>query len=210
MVSSHGWNELSVESVAVVLSEQPRIWKVFCFFSLPEGTWHGGTEALEIDPDRQFGLGIILKEDPHGAVLYRKGEESFSAPVTRIRKEQYTSVPLNGLGTAGITQICWFAEFSWPRKGEDVRGWGSLTVEDPYKLVRFDQDNAEHLIQEHYLGGLAFIHQTGRLQYPVRSARTARTGGGSYVPGIPFRAMDVSAYFFPRPQTAAVPSDTVN
>ena len=210
MVSSHSWNDVSVDSVAVVLSEQPRVWKVFYFFSLSEDAWHGGTEALEIDPDRQFDAGIVLAEDPHGAVLYRKGEDSFSAPITRIRKEQYTSVPLNGIGTAGTTQISWFAEFSWPRKGEDMRGWVSLTVEDPYKMVVFEWENAEYEICRYYSGGLAFIHQTGRLQYPVRSARTARTGGGSYFPEIPFRTMNVSGYFFPRPQTIADPSDTEN
>ena len=211
MTSSYVRNDVTVDSVAVVLSESPRIWKVYYFFRLAEEVWHGGTEALEIVPDKQFDAGILLLADPHGEILYRQGEETFRAVITRIRNDEGYEVTEYGLfGGSSVHRNGWFAEFSWPRKGEDLRGWVSLTVHSPYKLIVNEWENAEYLIRERYTGGLTYIHQTGRWQYPVRSARICRMSSQSYLPQLPFETAEIFSYFFPRPQTAAVPSETEN
>ena len=180
-VYSNGLEGMTLRGVAVVLSEKPRIWRIFYHFSLPDQEGYWGSEALEIRPSQLFSKdGGILRDEPQGWIL-REGETgSLIAPIPSVTKLHYSirSDALFGNGT-GWNGDTWFASFSLPRSFKGARGYVSLTVEDMYGEIDFAWgDNAKQLIQQRYMQGMFYIHQKRAWQMPVFSAMESKVLGG--------------------------------
>ena len=197
---SEGLDGLYVESVAVVLSEDPRVWKVFYHFSLPDEEHYHGTDALELRPMQQF-RSTEFTEEPHGLILTGQGDDTKAAPIPSVSYGYYDQSgtdPLSFFSLSGaFGDEAYFASFSLPNGYHNARGYVTLTVKDPYPGVRVWNEEAKALIWERYRLGLLYTHQIRR-QYPVQSAEAYRkTGSGGY--GVsPFTTIWLEkCWFFP-------------
>ena len=150
-----GLDGLHLESIAVVLSEEPRVWKVFYHFSLPDAESYHGTETLELMPFSLF-LSQQISEELHGFIL--SGEEN-------VRLAPIPSVQTDKSGNAI------FASFSLPNGYRNTRGYVTLTIEDPYPTIRVWNEEAKVQISANYQYGLFYCHQNS-WWYPVQTAET--------------------------------------
>ncbi len=166
---------LHLESVAVVLSEKPRVWKVFYHFSLPDIESYHGTDALELQPFSLF-RSLEISEKPHGFIL--TGEDDVRIAAIPYVKEggYYQNINIftpfinSGNGSGANT---YFASFSLPNEYQNARGYVTLTVENPYPGVLVWDEEAKSRISANYNNGLYYTHQNS-LQYPVLSAEASR------------------------------------
>ena len=188
---------LKVRSVAVVLSEEPRLWRIFYHFSLPDQKGYWGTDALEIRPAALFSYDPEITQEPEGRILREKNGRTLAAPITRIRKEFCESASVTPFGEAWSGDA-WFASFSLPRRFQNARGYVTLEVKNIYEGVDFTMgDSAEELIRSRWSGGLLYVHQVRALQYPVLSAKNyAMQNTGEAADG-PFRHIGTPSWFFP-------------
>ena len=189
---------LHVKSVAVVLSENPRVWRIFYHFSLPDQKNYWGTDALEIRPAALYSYSPKISGKPEGTLLMDRGDQTAAAPITRIRKEfceQESGTASPGSDWSGDA---WFAAFSLPRRFRNARGYVTLEVQDIYDGVDFAWgDNAKYLIQSRWSNGLLYVHQTQPLQYPVLSASRFAAQNPGYSPYAPFLHIGRESWFFP-------------
>ena len=200
-VSTENLEETTLRGVAVVLSERPRLWRIFYHFSLPDQEGYWGSEALEIRPSQLFRQdGGILRDEPRGWI-FREGETgSLMAPIPSIMKRRI-SVRSDALfgNMTGWNGEAWFASFSLPRSFRGARGYVSLTVEEMYGEIDFAWgENAKRLIQQRYGQGMFYIHQKSPWQMPVFSAMENRAlrGSDSFL-GSAFETVNLPGSFWP-------------
>ena len=195
---SEGLYGLHLESVAVVLSENPRIWKVFYHFSLPDEEHYHGTDALELQPMQLF-RSAELTEEPHGLILTGRGDDTKAAPIPSVSYGYYDRSGIDPLSLFSIGSVFsgegYFASFSLPNGYQNARGYVTLTVKDPYPTILVWNEEARAQISDNYAFGLVYIHQT-KWQYPVQSAETFRKTG-SYMSSA-FSTVHPIHWFFPK------------
>ena len=188
---------LKVRSAAVVLSEEPRIWRIFYHFSLPDQKNYRGTDALVIRPTALYSYVPEITGEPEGLILREKSGKTYAAPITKIKKElceQQTVIPF---GEAWSGEA-WFASFSLPRRFQNARGYVTLEVRDIYKDVDFSFGaSAEDLIRSRWSNGLLYIHQISPWQYPVLSAKNYGMQNTGYSVGGIFLQIGLESWFFP-------------
>ena len=196
---SHAADDFAVKirSVAVVLSEEPRLWRIFYHFSLPDGKTYRGTDALEIRPAALYSYVPEITGEPEGRLLREKNGKTLAAPITRIRREfcgEESDTPLSDAWSGEA----WFASFSLPRKAQNARGYVTLEVKNIYEGIDFALgESAAQLIQSRWSGGLVYVHQTRTLQYPVLSAKNYAMKNTGYSESDPFLLIGLSSWFFP-------------
>ena len=209
MVQENSWyssypDVINMTSVAVVLSESPRIWKVFYSFSLSGQKNYWGTDALELRPERLFGYGFTFTEEASGRIFTEKDGIVRTAPITNLKKETYTVQSSYSLFESFWNGESWFALFSWPHSFENARGYVTLTVENPYSEIDFSWgENALMLIQKRYSSGLRYAHQVSVRQYPVLSAKNYLKQGNSILANEAFTVINPLSWFFPETNTPA-------
>ena len=188
---------LHLESVAVVLSENPRVWKVFYHFSLPDEEHYHGTDALELRPMQLF-RSTEFTEEPHGLILTGQGADTKAAPIPSVNYGYYNQSGIDPLSLfsfgSSFSGEAYFASFSLPNGYQNARGYVTLTVRDPYPTIRVWNEEARSQISGNYAFGFIYIHQT-KWQYPVQSAETFRKTG-SYTGGA-FTTVQPVNWFFP-------------
>ena len=209
MVQENSWysthpDVFNMTSVAVVLSESPRIWKVFYHFSHSGQKNYWGTDALELRPERLFGYDIEFTEEPSGWIFTEKDGTALTAPITCLKKETYTAQSSYSLFNSFWSGESWFALFSWTHSFENARGYVTLTVENPYQEIDFSWgENAQMLIQKRYSSGLRYAHQVSVRQYPVLSAKNYLKQGNPLLANEPFTVIIPASWFFPEENTPA-------
>ena len=171
---SDGLNGLRLESVAVVLSENPRVWKVFYHFSLPDEEHYHGTDGLELQPMQLFRSGEFT-EEPHGLILTGLGADTKAAPIPSVSCGYYDRPGIDPLSLFSIGSVfsgeSYFASFSLPNGYQNARGYVTMTVKAPYPTILVWNEEAKIQISANYAYGLVYIHQI-KWQYPVYSAET--------------------------------------
>ena len=213
MVQENSWyssypDVFKMTSVAVVLSESPRIWKVFYSFSLSGQKNYWGTDALELRPERLFGYGIEFTEEPSGRIFTEKDGTVRTAPITYLKKEMYTAQSSYSLFDSAWSGESWFALFSWPHSFENARGYVTLTVENPYPEIDFSWgENAQMRIQERYSSGLRYAHQVSVWQYPVLSAKNYLKQGNPILANEHFSQIKPVSWFFPEDSLPVEPPE---
>ena len=182
-------------AAAVVLSEKPRIWKVFYHTSLPDQEHYWGTEAMEIRPYDALGV-FAFADEPRGYVLTGSGDDEQIMQISSVKTIHYDQRHiLNGMGASWFSGNSCFFSFSLPNGYHDARICVSLTVHDAYHGIDFSWgDKAEWELTEKHLGGTFYIHQNSPWQYPVKSARSYQMTGGL---NKPFETCYLGGYFFP-------------
>lgn len=193
--SEYGVSGLRMRSVAVVLSEEPRLWRIFYHFSLRDEKNYWGTDALEIRPTALFSYIPEITQEPEGIILMEKDGRTLSAPA-RMQKESYAQESV--LFGSSWSGEAWFASFSLPRSFHNARGYVTLEVKNIYEAVDFSWGyNALTLIQSRWSGGLLYTHQTSPWQYPVRSAKNAAMQSGISAAQGAFVHITIPSWFFP-------------
>ena len=105
---------------------------------------------------------------------------TYAAPFFSLGEETYTaSVVFFGESTYSRP----FAAFSFPRRGENQRGYISYTI----------QENQDGYIIDSWIN---YTHQRSWLQYPVKTAMEYRMGGG-WNQGSAFKTIQDALQFFP-------------
>ncbi len=189
--------ELQVRSVAVVLSEEPRVWRIFYCFSLPDQKNYRGTDALEIRPSALYSFVPEITQAPEGRLLREKNGKTLAAPITRIRKE-FCGTQSDTAPSDAWSGEAWFASFSLPRRYQNARGYVTLEVRSIYPDVDFSLGNStESLIRSRWSNGLLYLHQVRALQYPVLSAKNYAMQHTSASVRGPFLHVGLESWFFP-------------
>lgn len=190
---------LKLESIAVVLSEKPRVWKVFYHFTLPDEKGYFGTDALELRPMQLFGW-TDFTEEPHGRILIGQKGETQTAVIPSVTRGYYNQQGVTfGTFSTGFSGDAYFASFSLPNKYENARGYVTLSVNDPYPAIDFAWgENAKELIWSRYSTGLYYIHQVNGFHYPVQSAEAFRKSSSYMSRGAEFAVVVLEmSWFFP-------------
>ena len=190
---------LKLESIAVVLSEKPRVWKVFYHFTLPDEKGYYGTDALELRPMQLFGW-TDFTEEPHGRILIGQKGETKAAAIPSVTRGYYRQQGVTfGSFSTGFSGDAYFASFSLPNKYENARGYVTLSVSDPYPAIDFAWgENAKELIWSRYFSGLYYIHQVNGFHYPVQSAEAFRKSSSYMSRGWEFAVILLEmSWFFP-------------
>ncbi|MBQ6196756.1 MAG: hypothetical protein IJK47_04930 [Lachnospiraceae bacterium] len=193
--SAFGVSGMRMRSVAVVLSEEPRLWRIFYHFSLRDESNYWGTDALEIRPTALFSYIPEITQEPEGRILREEDGRTLSAPV-RMQKESYSQESV--LFGSPWSGEAWFASFSLPHSFHNARGYVTLEVKNIYEDVDFSWGyNALILIQNRWWSGLLYTHQTSPWQYPVRSAKTAAMQSTASAAQGAFVHITIPSWFFP-------------
>ena len=190
---------LKLESIAVVLSEKPRVWKVFYHFTLPDEKGYYGTDALELRPMQLFGW-TDFTEEPHGRILIGQKGETQTAVIPSVTHGYYSQQGVTfGTFSTGFSGEAYFASFSLPNKYQNARGYVTLSVNDPYPGIDFAWgENAKELIWSRYFSGLYYIHHINGFHYPVQSAEAFRKSSSYMSRGAEFAVVVLEmSWFFP-------------
>ena len=187
---------LRLRSVAVILSEEPRVWRIFYHFSLPDQKNYRGTDALEIRPAALFSFVPEISQEPEGRILREKNGKTLVAPIPQIRREFCGTQ--SDAATDAWSGEAWFASFSLPHKYQNARGYVTLEVRNIYEGVDFALgEGAKQLIRSRWSGGLLYVHRTRSLQYPVLSAKNYAMQHTALAESGPFLHLAPESWFFP-------------
>lgn len=155
--------ELRITGVAVELPGERETWKIFHHFRWLIDPGFRGTESIQLWPTSQSNEGWDTAGDVTGRVLYTRSGTDYSAPYYSLGSETFTS---NSVFWGEQTSTDVFAEFSLPKSGEDQRGYVTYTATAHNADVKY-------LINS----WVNYTHQTGWLQYPVKTAAEHRMSG---------------------------------
>ncbi len=139
--------------VTVLVNEEKNEWKVFHHFKWVIDKGYFGTEGISLEPSRAR---FTVTEEPSGQVLYDMDDVTYTSPFLNEGEQTYksTSVFHNGQ-----TMNMYFAEFSYPLKGQAKRGYVTYTTSAS------DGTYSSNSI-------LCYAHNKTTFQYPVKSAIT--------------------------------------
>lgn len=193
-------NSVRLTAVAVVLSEQPRVWRIIYHFSLPDQNHYWGTETLKIIPFNLLGSEEFT-EPLHGRILVGKGSETRTAQIPSVTNDYLDGGQDLVFGGFSILSAnsgnAWFASFSLPNGYENARGYVALTVRNPYPTIVNPGEEANAQIRERYNYGLSYTHQVRAFAYPVQSAKDSLYRSLIRDSGV-FRTLQLQqVYFFP-------------
>ncbi len=147
--------EMQFTIVYALINEKENEWKIFHHFNWVIDKGHFATEAFTVDPPEVGDTYLV--EDISGRVLYDENGTTFVSPFFKEGNQVYTS---GSILNYGHTLNTYFAEFSYPLKGENKRGYAT------YSIRTTDSKLCENSF-------LNYAHNTSPLQYPVDSGATA-------------------------------------
>lgn len=150
--------ELRMTAVAVELPGERVTWKIFHHFCWLIDPGFKGTECLRLLPESLYNYNWEKVSEVTGRILYTMNGADYCAPYFELGPKLYI-----GLFTFNTEDI--FADFSFPKDGENKRGY------IVYTIVREDEEQyMEEFIEYIVDSRVDYTHQTGRLQYPVKTA----------------------------------------
>lgn len=155
--------ELRFTDVAVELPGERETWKVFHHFRWTVDPGFVGTESLQLWPAYYSSEGWEACGEATGRVLCTQDGQNCSAAYRYLGSETYTS---DSVIWGEQSSAALFAEFSMPKNSEDQRGYVAYTAVAYYDDVQFIINS-----------WINYTHQTGRLQYPVKTAAEYRMSG---------------------------------
>lgn len=148
--------ELHVTGVAVELPGGH--WRIFHHFLWTVNPGFFGTESMQIWPTYGDNEGWISAGEPSGRVLCDMDGESYAADYYFLGEQTFTKT---GIFSGAQLSRDIFAAFSMPNGAENYRGYVSYPVER----------TEEAWLMNSWMN---YTHQTGRFQFPVRTAMYMR------------------------------------
>ena len=152
-------DELLVSELAIQLDEDT--WKLIHHFWWENDPGFYGMEGIQIWPAYRQGEGWAQAGDWTGQLLHDRDGQAYTAHYYRLGEETYTSQTIFW-GEQTSTDV--FAEFSLPKEGENHRGYVAYDV----------QEVREGWVADSWLN---YIHQSSKVQYPVRTPVEYRKSG---------------------------------
>ena len=139
--------------VTVLLNEEQNEWKVFHHFKWVIDKGYFATEGISLEMPKAY---FTILDEPSGQVLYDINGISYTSPFFSNGNQTYQS---NSVFDRGKTRNLYFAEFSYPLKSENKRGYVT------YSTAASDGTYSSNSI-------LCYAHNKTPFQYPVKSAIT--------------------------------------
>ena len=142
--------EVLFTTINVLIDKEENEWKLFHHFKWVIDKGYFATEGISVEPATSHSY----PKEPSGQVLYDLGGITYTAPFLNEGDQTYESTsPF----FPGKTMNLYFAEFSYPLKGENKRGYVT------YRTTFSDKTMTDNSI-------LCYAHNKSPLQYPVKSA----------------------------------------
>ena len=173
--------ELLITGVGVQVQDAPERWVIFHHFLWMIHPGFYGTESIQLLPAyRLISEAWRGESEVSGRLLYDRDGETFVSSYYSLGNQAYVSNHFLW-GQQPRTEL--FANFSLPEDGENHRGYLTYTAGKIRDGVIFDS-------------WFKYIHQKGRLQYPVRTAMNAYMNN-PFLPVEPFAKIETALQFFP-------------
>ena len=148
--------ELHFTAVAVELADNGAEWRIFHHFLWTQNPGFRGTESLQLWPAFRESDYWISSQALTGRVLYEDTSgTTYSAPYASLAARGYTADSIFW-GERYVETLC--AEFSLPNRSENARGYVAYGVTGTSSIGCLLNSWAN------------YTHQTGRFQYPVKTA----------------------------------------
>lgn len=177
--------------IAVQLPGDRDSWKIVHSFGWNADPGFHGTEALQIWPASHIEMGWGQTNDFSGRVLYSRDGVRYVAPYYSLSKQTYEKQDFffgNSQKTDG------FAAFSFPKGGENYRGYVSYTVQARQKGCIIDS-------------WMNYVHQVGSLHFPAQTAMDFRMTVGENNK-YPFVTLQDALQFDPNEADAKTPQSS--
>lgn len=144
--------EMQFTIVYALINEEENEWKILHHFKWVIDNGYYATEGISVDwPNDRYSF---VTEDVSGRVLYDSNGITYISPFFKEGNQVYSS---NSIFNYGSVFDTYFAEFSYPLKGENKRGYATYSVR----------------LNDSVLSGnscLNYAHNASPLQYPVKSS----------------------------------------
>lgn len=144
--------EMQFTIVYALINEEENEWKILHHFKWVIDNGYYATEGISVDwPNDRYSF---VTEDVSGRVLYDSNGVTYTSPFFKEGNQVYSS---NSIFNYGSVFDTYFAEFSYPLKGENKRGYATYSVR----------------LNDSVLSGnscLNYAHNASPLQYPVKSS----------------------------------------
>lgn len=173
--------ELRITGVAVELPGEMETWKIIHHFRWTVDSGFRGTESIQLWTAERNGECWETVGDVTGRVLCTVDGTECCAPFYSLGSRMFTSSSVFW-GEQTATDV--FAEFSLPDSGENQRGYVTYTV------ASGSGDTAAMISS-----WINYTHQTGLLQYPVKTAAEERMSG-SWSDRYPFITVQNALQFY--------------
>ena len=175
--------EVLFTTINVLIDEEKNEWKLFHHFKWVIDKGYFGAEAISVEPSRSHSS----PKEPSGQVLYDFEGITYSSPFLNEGDQTYKSTsPFN----PGKTMNMYFAEFSYPLKVENKRGYVT------YRTTFFDESVSANSI-------LCYAHNKSPLQYPVKSAtevlKNVMQDSFAFVRRYDYGVIDTGDYYLNKP-----------
>ena len=157
-------NGLQFTDVAVQVQDADvdELWIIFHYFKWSEDKKPYGAEAVQIwTTEHEIQEGWRTVSEVEGRLMYDKGGVTYTAPYHSMESVTYNRMAwIDRVQT--VTDV--FGTFSFPRKGENCRGYVSYS--------------AVHTVKDYtFYDFINYTYQESWWQYPVISAYDHRTSG---------------------------------
>lgn len=181
------WNDstpkpLAMTHVAVELPGERESWRVFHYFAWDSGTRFYGSESFQLWTIYDYtSEGWRKLADPVGRLLCDRDGTACWSPYHSLGVEAYTTNSMF-FGTRTFSDP--MADFSFPREGENCRGYVTYAAEE----VR------DGWILDSWIN---YVHQQKRFVYPAQTAREWQMSGAWNRDGQPFLRIQTAIQFYP-------------
>lgn len=173
---------LAMTHVAVELPGERESWRIFHHFAWDSGTEFYGSEAFQLWTIYDHtSEGWRRLADPSGRLLCDRDGTVCWSPYHSLGVETYTS---DSMFFGAQTFSDPMAAFSFPRQGENCRGYVTYAAEE----VR------DGWILDSWIN---YVHQQRRFVYPAQTAREWQMSGAWSGEGQPFFRIQTAIQFYP-------------
>ena len=175
--------EVLFTTINVLIDEEKNEWKLFHHFKWVIDKGYFGAEAISVEPSTSHSA----PKEPSGQVLYDFEGKTYTSPFLNEGDQTYKSTsPFN----PGKTMTMYFAEFSYPLKGGNKRGYVT------YRSTFYDESVSANSI-------LCYAHNKTPLQYPVKSAtevlKNVMQDSFAFVRRYDYGVIDTGDYYLNKP-----------
>lgn len=176
----HEKHSIDMTNIVVLIpGEQPRL-VLFHYFHWLTNPDFKGTDAIQLNPAYgQTPQSALLASEVTGHVFYDNNGEHFSAPYYSIETRTKVDPIFTIIGPYDLI----FANFSFPRQGENYRGYITYSF-TPLEGNQFYNSQA------------TYIHQEELLQYPAMSAESYSLSRDYYSEFSPFSSIQPRSLMF--------------
>lgn len=165
--------------VVLIPGEQPRLVLFHYFHWLTKPDFRG-TDAIQLNPAYgQTPQSALLAREVTGRIFYDNNGEHFSAPYYSIE----TRTKVDPIFTIIEPYDLVFANFSFPNRGENHRGY--IT----YSFTPLE-------VNQKFNSQATYIHQESLIQYPAMSAESYGLNRDHYSKVTPFSAIQSQSLMF--------------